>query len=452
MKYKIHIIDDDLMIRSSLKTYLDILGYDVTTSESGRDIEEKIRGDKPDLILLDLFLPEKNGLEVLKDIMRIDKEMLVILITGYGTVETAVTAMKEGAYDFINKPLEAEKVELIIKKALKTITLKKELSSLHQKEIKAFNENFIIAEDSIMNQILQNMKNAAITDVPILISGESGTGKEILAKAVYFYSKRFSKPFVSINCSAIPTEIVESELFGYEGGSFTGASAKGKTGILEVADGGTIFFDEIGELDLKAQTKLLRFLQEKEIQKVGSTKVKKVDVRVIAATNKDLKYEVGQKTFREDLFYRLNVFNVIVPPLKERREDILPLARYFVKKFSAEFKKEVDGMTEELEQEVLRETWSGNVRELQNAIARSVILCEGKTIELKEMMPEADKNFQKHSSDFVVPLKEMEAKYVSEVLSALGNNKMLTARKLKISVNTLKSIIKKQFPTRHIKK
>ncbi|MCF6334560.1 MAG: sigma 54-interacting transcriptional regulator [Spirochaetales bacterium] len=279
---------------------------------------------------LDLFLPEKNGVEVLKDIMRIDKEMLVILITGYGTVETAVTAMKEGAYDFINKPLDAEKVELIIKKALKTITLKKELSSLHKREVAEFNENFIVDENSIRNQILQNMKNAAITDVPILISGESGTGKEILAKAVYFYSKRFSKPFVSINCSAIPTEILESELFGYEGGSFTGASAKGKPGIFEIADGGTIFFDEIGELDLKAQTKLLRFLQEKEIQKVGSTKVKKVDVRVIAATNKDLKYEVGQKTFREDLFYRLNVFNVVVPPLKERREAIVPLASYFV--------------------------------------------------------------------------------------------------------------------------
>jgi DNA-binding NtrC family response regulator len=443
MKYKIHIIDDEPMVRSSLKNYLFELGYSVETSEDGISAIEKIKYKKPDLVLLDYYLPDKNGLDILKEIIRIDSEILVILITGYGTVEAAVTAMKEGACDFINKPLEAEKVELIIKKALKTIDLKKEIANLHLKEIKDFNENFIISDDSIMNQILRNLKNAAATDVPILITGESGTGKEILAKAVYYYSKRLSKPFISINCSAIPTQILESELFGHEKGAFTGASSKGKSGIFEVADGGTVFFDEIGDLDLKAQAKLLRFLQEKEIQKVGSTKRKKVDVRIIAATNKDLMFEVGKKRFREDLFYRLNVFNVIVPPLKERKEDILPLCKYFIKKFSDEFKKDVTDISDDVKELLLEKTWKGNIRELQNTIARAVIMCKGKIIVHDNInLVNISEELNNDSKDSIISLKQIKRNYVLDSLKKLGYNKSLAAKKLDISVNTLKSIIK----------
>lgn len=445
MKYNIHIIDDEPVIRSSLENYLTELGYDVDTSEDGTSAVEKIKYKKPDLVILDYYLPDKNGLEVLKDIFRIDNEILVILITGYGTVEAAVTAMKDGAYDFISKPLEADKVELIVKKALKTIALKKEIEDLYKKEIKEFNKNFIISEKSIMKQILKNLKSAAATDVPILIIGESGTGKEILAKAIYYHSKRVAKPFISINCSAIPTGLLESELFGHESGSFTGASSKGKPGIFETADGGTVFFDEIGDLDLKAQAKLLRFLQEKEIQKVGSTKRKKVDVRIIAATNKDLMHEVGENRFREDLFYRLNVFNVVVPPLKERREDILPLCRYFIKKFSDEFKKEVTGISGDAKEILLKKTWKGNIRELQNTIARAVILCKGKMIIRDDLrLNHRPGEFSDDPKDSVVSLKQIKREYVLDSLKKLGYNKSLTAKKLDISVNTLKSIIKEK--------
>ena len=443
MKYKIHIIDDEPVIRSSQESYLSELGYDDETSGDGISAIGKIRYKKPDLVILDYYLPDRNGLEILKDIFKIDSEILVILITGYGTVEAAVTAMKEGAYDFISKPLEADKVELIVKKALKTIALKKEISNLYEKEIKEFNENFIISEKSIMNQILRNLKSAAATDVPILIVGESGTGKEILAKAIYYYSKRVSKPFMSINCSAIPTEILESELFGYERGAFTGASSKGKIGIFEAADGGTVFFDEIGDLDFKAQAKLLRFLQEKEIQKVGSTKRKKADVRVIAATNKDLMYEVGENRFREDLFYRLNVFNVVVPPLKERKEDILPLCEYFIKKFSNEFKKDVTDVSDEVKELLFEKTWKGNIRELQNTIARAVIMCKGKKIIRDDIsLNNRPEEFSNDPKDSVISLKQLKRKYILDSLKKLGNNKSLTAKKLDISVNTLKSIIK----------
>jgi transcriptional regulator with PAS, ATPase and Fis domain len=351
--------------------------------------------------------------------------------------------MKEGAYDVISKPLEADKIELIVKKALKTIVLKKEIEHLYLKEIEKFNENFIISENSIMNHILKSLKNAAVTDVPILISGESGTGKEMLARAAYYYSKRVAKPFVTINCSAIPTELLESELFGYEKGAFTGASTKGKRGIFEIADGGTLFFDEIGELDNRAQVKLLRFLQEKEIQKVGSTKHKKVDVRIIAATNKDLMLEVNKKSFREDLYYRLNVFNIIVPPLKERKEDILPLCGYFVEKFSEEFKKDVSGISDDLKDYMLKREWKGNVRELQNCIARAVIMCKSKVITHEDIvLGHTPEDFSTSPQDSIVSLKEIKRRYALDSLKRLGNNKSMTAKKLNISVNTLKSIIK----------
>jgi two-component system response regulator AtoC len=443
MRFKIHIVDDEPIVRSSLQDYLKALDYDVIVSESGKSAIEKIKHDKPDLVLLDLCLPDIDGLEVLKEIFNIDKEILVILITGYGTVETAAEAMKEGAYDVIGKPLEADKVEMIVEKALKTIVLKKEIESLHFKEIEKFNENFIVSKNSSMHQIIKNIKNAAATDVPILITGESGTGKEILARAAYYYSNRVTKPFISINCSAIPTEILESELFGYEKGAFTGASTKGKLGIFETVDGGTVFFDEIGELDQRAQVKLLRFLQEKEIQKVGSTSHKKVDVRVIAATNKNLMQEVRKDKFREDLFYRLNVFNIIVPPLKERKEDIIPLCKYFVKKFSSEFKKDVTGISKGLEELLMKRSWQGNVRELQNNIARAVIMCKGKVLKPDDVVnggPTED--IVDESSDSIIPLDEVKRRYALESLSKTGNNKALTARKLNISVNTLKSLIK----------
>lgn len=444
MKYKIFVIDDEQIVRSSLKNYLNGIGYDVEVFENGQLAIERMKREKPDLILLDLYLPDQNGIDILKEIMQIDNEILVILITGYGTVEAAVEAIKEGAYDFIRKPLEAEKIEMIIKKALKTILLKKEIESIYSKEIEKFHENFIISEGSTMAQILKNLMNAAKTDVPILITGESGTGKEILAKAAYYYSSRVHKPFMSINCSAIPTEILESELFGYEKGAFTGASAKGKLGIFEVADGGTVFFDEIGDLDHRAQAKLLRFLQEKEIQKVGSTSHKKVDVRVIAATNKDLMLEVSKKNFREDLYYRLNVFNIIIPPLKERREDILPLSKYFINKFSSEFKKDINGMDKELEKKLINNPWNGNVRELQNSIARAVIMCRENFLTPDDLIFEGQGRSADESLNNILPLIEVKRKYILEVLKKLDNNKSLAAKKLDISVNTLKSIIKNE--------
>ncbi|MFC1855800.1 sigma-54-dependent transcriptional regulator [Thermodesulfobacteriota bacterium] len=443
MKYNILIVDDEEIIRSSLRDYLRAIGYEVDTSKDGKSAIDRVKYNKPDLVLLDLCLPDMDGLEVLREVLKVNEDLLVILITGYGTVEIAASAMKEGAYDVISKPIEADKVEMIVEKALKTISLKKEIETIYVKEIDKFNDNFIIDEDSIMNHILKNLKNAAVTDVPILITGESGTGKEILARAAYYYSNRVSKPFISINCSAIPTEILESELFGYEKGSFTGASPKGKAGIFEAADGGTVFFDEIGELDTRAQAKLLRFLQEKEIQKVGSTKLKKVDVRVIAATNKDLMREVAKKTFREDLFYRLNVFNIIVPPLKERREDIIPLSKYFVDKFSNEFKKEVTGLDKKVEEELINMSWKGNIRELQNTIARAVIMCSGKTLCSGDIIFEDNgEDFHSGKKDDIIPLYEVKRKYTIDALKRMGNNKARTAKKLDISVNTLKSIIK----------
>jgi DNA-binding NtrC family response regulator len=385
---KVLIVEDEKLIRWSLRERLEKEGYEVDEAESGRDALSKVDGAEYDLVLLDYRLPDVSGLELLKEISRRDTDTLVIMMTAYSTVNNAVEAMKLGAYDYINKPFNMDELVLTIEKALETTSLRREIKVLRRQQKERFGSKQMIGTSPEMLEVFNLIDRVSQSDTTtVLLQGESGTGKDLVAKVIHARSRRAAKPFMTITCSALPENLLESELFGHEKGAFTDAKAE-KMGLLQLADGGTVFLDEIGDMPLPLQAKLLRFLEEKAFKRVGGVRDYVVDVRAIAATNKDLEVEVREQRFRNDLYYRLKVVPIHLPPLRERRGDIPPLAKLFMDGFNRDLKKNVQSISDEAMEIMMRYSWPGNVRELRNVIERSILLGSGDEIAVEDLPAE----------------------------------------------------------------
>ena len=378
MKKTLLIVDDDRGIRESLKWVFKGT-HDIVLAKDGREALHAIERNPPDLILLDILLPDINGLEILKTIKEQDNRLPVIMITATKTVKNAVEAMKLGADDYIVKPFDLEELRIIVHKALSTQELAKEVELLRSEVNRTYGFENIIGKSKEIQEIFRVIIQVADSRTTVLVIGESGTGKELISRAIHYHSSRKNKPFVTINCAAIPETLIESELFGHERGAFTSAYGK-KVGRFEMAHTGSLFLDEIGELSLPTQAKILRFLEEKEFTRIGGTQNIKVDVRLIAATNKNLEESIKSGTFREDLYYRINVVPIHVPPLRSRKEDIPPLANHFVKRFDEENRRGPHKISKEAMDILLNYDWPGNVRELENLIERVMALSTAQTI------------------------------------------------------------------------
>lgn len=388
---KVLLLDDDLDLQELIRDYFKPRGYEIIAHSSAEQgITEIIRNassaEPIDLVLTDFRLPNMNGIELIEQLKRVAPQIPIILITAHSSLDLAVEAIEKGAYDFVVKPIQFPQLAISMERAvyfsslqIENQKLKTELETTTPKDIQ------IIAKSSIMKSVVDLAKRVAKSDATVLISGESGTGKEVLAQLIHSSSRRADKPFIAINCSAIPEALLESELFGHAKGSFTGAEEK-KLGLFEEANGGTLFLDEIGDLSLPLQAKLLRVIQERKIKRVGENQYREIDVRLLAATHKNMHEEVEAKRFREDLFFRLNVIPIKVPSLKERREDLLVLSDYFLNKFKRRNNSRVQGFSKKVLQYILRNDWKGNVRELENAIERAVVLCDGPWIEEADFM------------------------------------------------------------------
>lgn len=373
IKQKILVVDDEKSMCDFLEIMLNKEGYEVSSTTSGEKALELLDNNLYSMVLTDVKMPAVDGFEVLRKTKEVSPDTVVIMITAYGSPEGAVTAIKEGAYDYITKPFRVEEVKLTIKKSLERSTLIKENIRLRQAVEDRYKFWNLIGKSPKMQRVYELVEKVSQTKANVLITGESGTGKELVAKAVHFNSARKDRSFVTLNCGAIPENLLESELFGHMKGSFTGAIAN-KRGLLEMAEGGTIFMDEIGELPLPLQVKLLRVIQEREFKRVGGIEDIKVDVRIISASNQDLQQKVAHSSFREDLFYRLNVIQIKIPPLRERKEDIPLLVNHFVRKYSADTGKAIEGISPEALELLLGYNFAGNVRELENMIERSITL------------------------------------------------------------------------------
>ncbi|HUJ79131.1 MAG TPA: sigma-54 dependent transcriptional regulator [Nitrospiria bacterium] len=447
---KILIAEDKESMAKMLMQALEAVDHEPVWAKDGREAIQQLRDNRFDLVVTDLKLPYKDGLAVLEAAKEFSPRTPVILMTAYGTIETAVKAVKEGAYDFLSKPFDPDHLLLLIDKALEKQRLVTENVILREEMAKHLKVPKIIGKSPAMAKSLESLQKVAAGNTTVLLMGESGTGKELFARAIHYISPRKDGPFVAINCAAIPRDLLESELFGHEKGAFTGAVGR-RIGKFELADHGTLFLDEIGEMDLGLQSKLLRVLEEDEITRVGGTSKVKVDVRVVAASNRNLQAAIGQKVFREDLFYRLSVFPIVIPPLRERKEDIPVLAEHFLDVYSRELKKPVRMLTPEAEAALLNHSWSGNVRELQNCIERAVILSEGETIgsELLNL-----KSREPAGEAAVVPtegtLHEVgaaasrvaETRLIQKVLKETNGNKSRASEILQVSYKTLLTKIK----------
>jgi two-component system response regulator PilR (NtrC family) len=382
----IHIIDDEPVIHDVLAQLLTSEGYEVESSGSGEEALEKFPSQSFDVILLDLLMPGMDGIEVLRRIKRIDPLAAVIIITAYGSVESAISAMKIGALDYVQKPFKHDDLLLVLEKALERKRLQDENLRLKDELRQRFGFANIIGKSQAMKSVFELVKAAAPTRSTILLQGESGTGKELVARAIHLNSNRADAPFITVNSGSLPPDLLESHLFGHVKGAFTGAVAL-KKGLFEAADKGTIFFDEISSISLETQAKLLRVMQEKEFMRLGGTETIKVDVRILAATNTDIEELIAAKAFRKDLFYRLNVIKIEVPPLRARKEDIPMLVKHFVEIYARENAKEVEGVSEDVLEILDAHAWPGNVRELENLIERAVVLSRSKVITRTALPP-----------------------------------------------------------------
>lgn len=377
------VVDDEESICQSLKGILSDEGYEVLTAKSGEEALKMTEEEQPDLILLDIWLPGIDGIDVLKTVKQEYPQIQVIMMSGHGTIETAVKATKLGAFDFIEKPLSLEKVVLIVNHALDLVRLEEENKLL---KLKAHSDYELVGQSKAINELKEMIKIVAPTNAWILIMGENGTGKELVARSIHLQSRRVRRPLIEVNCAAIPEELIESELFGHEKGAFTGATAK-KRGKFELAHEGTIFLDEVGDMSAKAQAKILRILQEKKFERVGGSKILETDVRVVAASNKDLEKEMEEGRFRQDLYYRLHVIPLTILPLRERKEDIPPLVEHFIRQFCLKEGVAPKTMTEEAINVMMEHNWPGNVRELKNIVERLVIMTSTEVIDAKDIPP-----------------------------------------------------------------
>ncbi|MDO8568759.1 MAG: sigma-54 dependent transcriptional regulator [Dehalococcoidales bacterium] len=429
---KVLIVDDEAIVRESLRDWLSDVGHQVLTAENGTQALSIIEKEKPPIIITDLVMPGMDGIELLKRAKAICPASEVILITAYGSIPTAITAMKAGAYDYIEKPFCPEKAEMLIDRVVQLKGLLEENLSLQQKLGERYQFENIIAKSPRMQQVIEVIKVVAKSNATVLITGESGTGKELVARAIHAQSYRKDKPFIAVSCAALPESLLESELFGHEKGAFTGAHIQ-RRGKFEAANRGTLFLDEIGDMSANIQVHLLRVLEEKEFNRVGGNDLVRVDVRVITATNREMKRAIADGRFRDDLFYRLNVVSIQLPPLRERREDIPVLARHFLKKFASENQKDIIDFSAGAMDFLLRYEWPGNVRELENAVERAVILARGHDIETADLPREG----AKFGAASVKSLKDLEREHIIGTLSETGGNCSQAARILGISRMTL---------------
>lgn len=443
------IIDDEEFLCNKLKDSLSEEGYNVNTANAGEEGVLLAKRDNPDLILLDLRLPDVDGIETLEKINALDHVPVTILMSGQGSVDTAVSAIKKGAYDFIEKPFSIDKLKVIIRNALDTAGLKKSLDTRLRSEKKQYGFHSLIGESAAITNIIELFEKLVATDPKtILIGGESGTGKGLAAKILHHNGARAEKPIIELNCAAIPETLLESELFGYEAGSFTDAK-KMKTGIFEDADGGTIFLDEIGDMSLALQAKLVKAVEERTFRRIGGKRDIKVDVRVVAATNKDLKEQVDKKLFREDLYHRLNVISFDMPSLRERREDIPPLTDHFISYFNVDLNKNIKTVPDEVMNSFKNYHWPGNVRELRSTIERAVLLSEGETLNPKYVqIDEQDKGAMVHSDEHKMffeldldklSLDAVEEAVIKKALELNDGNQTKTAEMLGVTRQVLRN-------------
>jgi DNA-binding NtrC family response regulator len=445
MSAKILVVDDDLGMRDTLEAVLIAEGYEVKVATNGVETENVLKRDSFDLTLLDFKMPDCTGIELLPRIKKLAPNMPIVMMTAYGTVKVAVEAVKQGAFDFITKPFELEEMQLLIKKALEMKKLTEENHELRMMLKEKFIFKNIVGTSMKMQEVFEIVKKVANYDVTILITGESGTGKELVAQAIHFNSPRREKPFIKLNCAALPEALLESELFGYDKGAFTGAVTS-KPGRFELAEGGTLFLDEIGDTSLNMQAKLLRVIQEKEYERVGGRQTLKADVRILAATNKDLKQEVEEKGFREDLYYRLNVVPVHLAPLRERKEDIPALVYHFIKELNLLFQKDLALVSGEAMACLSRYNWPGNIRELKNILEKAVLLGEGKVLLVEHLPVEIRIYNGKSSTDKgteTTSLDNLEKDHINQVLLDVKWNQSKAAELLGIHRNTLREKIKK---------
>jgi len=439
--FRILVIDDEPTLRESLQIALTASGYELKTARTGEEGLELFARESPDLVLLDHWLPGINGDQVLQRIKDANPEIPVIIMTAQGSVDLAVQSMKMGAFDFLVKPFELDQIEALVQKGLERTRLKKELEWLRAQYREKFRSGGIVGASPKMKEILELAeKLAASSDTTVLIEGETGTGKELLAEYLHSLSPRASFPFIPVNCGAFPQELLESELFGYERGAFTGASEKGKAGRLESAEKGTLFLDEVGELPPPAQVKILRVLEEKEYFKLGSVEKKKADVRFIAATNKELNQEIAEKRFREDLYYRLNVVPIAMPALRDRKDDIPVLVQAFLDEFCHLHNKDCKKVADATLELMLNYAWPGNVRELRNAVERMVLLSGAKTLEPRDLPPPIRRDQNPRPQITIpldTPLEEVEKTMIRSIFSHITRNRRIAAETLGISLRAL---------------
>lgn len=445
--YRIFIVDDEQTIRNGITMALED-AYAVEAFATAEDAIRAVRRLPPDLVLLDIGLPGMNGIEALRIIKDIAPGCLVIMITAYEDSATVIAAMKQGAYDYVVKPLVMDALETTIRRALETIRLRKEVQILQQAYLRE-NLPCFIAESQALQDLMDFIaKIARSPDTPVLIMGETGTGKELIAGSIHYHSPNFQGPFITLNCAAIPQPLIESELFGYEKGAFSGAGATGKKGLIEEAAGGTLFLDEVGDMSIEAQAKLLRFLEGGEFYRVGGTKLMRVQTRVISATNQDIEQMIADGSFRKDLFFRLGVIKVRLPSLKERPEDVIPLANHFLLAFSGKFQKPFSGISHQARQALQGYRWPGNVRELKNVIERAVLIGQGPELQEEDLSLERG-GFSPAGTVSLPPLTEtgvdlepilaaVERSYLETALTMAGGNETRAARLVNINHHTFR--------------
>lgn len=426
------VVDDEESIRIMLKRVLTAYKYEIDEAKNGLEAMAKLNKERYSIILLDLRMPEMNGIEVIEKMKERDINTSIIMMSAYGTIPEAVEAMKLGAIDYLVKPFDLDELIIIIKRIIRQEEIKNENQYFREEEDRRFNFKEIIGQSGAMKKVLDMVKRVAPLPTTVLITGESGTGKELIARAIHKNSPRKDKPFVVANCVAYTTHLLESELFGHEKGAFTGATSR-RIGRFEIAHGGTLFLDEIGEINIAIQAKLLRVVQEKEFERVGSSTSIKIDARIIAATNKDLEREIKEKRFREDLFYRLNVFHINVPPLRERKEDIPLLVEYFIKKYNQILNKRVSHISSEGLSLLMGYSFPGNIRELENIIERVMIMCNSDIIDKELLFFLEQKNINPQAGT----IKEMEKELIKKSLIQNQGNRTKTAQKLGISRRNL---------------
>lgn len=445
---KILVIDDEKLLRWSLQQNLSKEGYTVITAEKGMEGLNLFKEETPDVTLLDIHLPDVSGITVLQGIKEINKDALAIMITAFGDIQTAVKTIKLGAYDFVEKPFNVDKLKILVAKALETVSLRKEVSQFRSQLSLKYGFDSIIGQSEAMQKIFELIKKIAKSDATtIMLQGESGTGKDLVAKVIHYQSRRSDKPFMEINCTALPETLIESELFGHEKGAFTDAKAM-KKGLFELSDGGSIYLDEIGDMKPSTQAKLLKILESKMFKRIGGVKDISVDVRIIAATNKNLAEEVKSGNFREDLYYRLKVIPVLIPPLRDRPSDISALAKYFINEFNREFKKNLKGISKEAEKYFKEYQWPGNVRELKNIIERAMILESEEDFILPEHLPIEFTSTEValanvRSIDIKIPpggldIEEVEKELIRQALDITRGNQTRASRLLNITRDALR--------------